>query len=169
MNGVREMFEKLATYEVANVPVGAGLMLTVSDALAAALSDLVRGFVGLPPIVLDPGLAYLDGRFKFLEKFIGAHGQYLVDSILVKRAVDSQFNLTGKINELLGKITGHVSAGTATSGVVSGYTEPVGSIEQASVPTTSVGDIVTTPQIGESSEVANILDARESFFKSMSE
>jgi len=164
MNGVRDMFERLTSYELANVPVGAGLMLTLSDALASAMSDLARGMVGLPPIILDSGLAYVDGRFKFMEKLIGVHGQYLVDSILVKRAVDSQFDLTGNINRFLNKLTGKVAP---TSGLES--PSPVGEITSAPEPYGDVGDIVTTPQIGEGSDIANILEARESFFKSMSE
>ena len=163
MNGIRDMFERLTSYELARVPVGAGLMLTVSDALATAVSDVVKGFVGVPPIVSDSALAYADAYFKLSERLLGTHGQYLVDAILVKRAIDSQFNLTGMIHNMLNKVTSALPGGTApTSGYeVSGYVPAA--VESP------VGDIVTTPQIGESSEVANILEAREAFFGSMAQ
>ena len=164
MNGIRDMFERLTDYELAKVPVGAGLMLTVSDALATAVSDAMRGFVGVPPIVSDSALAYADAYFKLSERLLGTHGQYLVDAILVKRAIDSQFNLTGMVHNLISKVTSALpSHHTApTSGYeVSGYVPAA--VESP------VGDIVTTPQIGESSEVANILEAREAFFGSMAQ
>ena len=164
MNGIKDMFERLTDYQLANVPVGAGIMLTVSDALATAVSDAMRGFVGVPPILLDSALAYADVRLALSNKLIGRQGQYLVDAILVKRAIDSQFNLTGMIHNMLAKVTSALPGSTAsTSGLeVSGYVPA--SVE---APVGDVGDIVANPQPGESSEVANILEAREAFFSSM--
>jgi len=160
MDGIRDMFERLTDYELLDVPVGSGVMLALADSIATALSDLARGFIGLPPIVTDAVLAWADARWRVMERLVGMKGQYLIDSILVKRGLDSQFNLTETISSWIGKLTGAVKGGAAGY-EIGGYSAPeLGATE-------SMGDIVPYPAPGESSDVATALSARRAFFESM--
>ena len=170
-----DTLNKIASYELMEAPIGGGVTLAIADAIGKSLMEIVKGFVGIPEIALGIGLSILDRRYLRLERYLGEKMDALINLSLCRTAIDSQFDLTGKVEELVGKIIPKGSSQT-TSGIEGVDFGSIGDVsfdtsfgEIGSEPVTSIGYEPSTFETGSSMKAADVLELRKKRIKAYTE
>lgn len=140
--GVGDYLDKLNSFELAGVPIGAGVYYQAAEQLSTFVSGLISHFLPVPDIVSSGAAAYLF-RLKPVEDFLGKYGSFYASMAAVGSGVDKQFNLSGEINKLLN------SAETAITGGVSGVTGAISTQSPATTSTPTSGYVGEIPDIGD--------------------
>ena len=153
-----ETLDKFAQFEVAGVPVGAGVYYIAASQVADFLSGLIGHFLPVPVIVTDAAAAYAL-KVPVIEDFLGKYGSHYASMAAVGNGLNKQFNVSGEVGNLLAKLESAITGGVsgANAAVTTGETG-------ATVPSTS-----TAPTSGYSNvdvgDLANITNAYADQFK----
>jgi len=153
---IGDTLDRITSFEVAGVPIGAGVYYKAAEQVATFVSGMISHFLPVPVIVSDALAAYLL-KLGPVEDFLGKYGSHYASMAAIGDGIDKQFNISGMVGNLLGQ------AETAITGGVSGATSAITSEPSASVPaaapTSGYGDNV---DIG---DLANITSAYADQFK----
>ncbi len=128
--------DKITSFEVAGIPVGAGVYYKAAEQVALFVSGMIGHFLPVPVIISDTAAAYLL-KLPVVEDFLGKYGSHYASMAAVGDGIDKQFDISGKVSELLGK------AETALTGGVSGAQAAV-----TSESNTTTGTAAATPVSG---------------------
>ena len=115
---------KILNVEVANLPVGKAFLLTAAFGLANGLSStldrLVGSFLpgtGLPPIVVQAGVAAALENIGPVKNFLGADLTDLISIAALTSGINNQFNVSGTIVGLLNKVTNLLPGGNVQQAI----------------------------------------------------
>ncbi len=143
---IGKTLDKITSFEVAGVPIGAGVYYKAAEQVALFVSGMIGHFLPVPVIASDAAAAYLL-KLPAVESFLGKYGSHYASMAAIGDGIDQQFNISGMVSGLLGK------AETALTGGVSGA--------QAAVTggsTTTTSPAVAAPTSGYSTGSVDIGD-----------
>ncbi len=104
--------DKINEFELLGIPFGAGAYFTVASSLSDAVIELLNHFLPVPPIATGTAAAWLFKR-KVVSDFLGDYGSLYASIASVETAINDQFHLKERLDEMLGhidsEVTGHVA------------------------------------------------------------
>lgn len=101
------ILSKVATYKIAELPVGAVAVGAVVGGVGDALAGVITGFVpSAPTWALKGGLAFVAAKYG--EKFLGSSGAQVGALFLAYDAVQELFNIRASISNIIGGLTGKI-------------------------------------------------------------
>ncbi len=119
--------DRLTEFQVANVPVGAGVYYIAIKQVADFVSDLISSFVPVPPVVSGAAAAWLL-RLPQVERILGQYGSYYASMAAVGSAIDQQFHLSQMVASLFGKVESEF-----THKKLSGFDDSLGMLPEAPI------------------------------------
>jgi len=159
---LRDTLDKVASFELMGAPVGGAFTLAMADVLAGAFIDLVQGYINLPPIVSGIGLSVIDRKYIKSERWLGDKLSLLMNLGFCRRAIDDQFKISERIDELVRKI---LPSGTSSISIPTPATEGISGVSESSsigeMPSPSIGE-VSSSDIGQIGlKAADVLELRK--------
>ena len=115
---IGQTLDKITSFEVAGIPVGAGIYYKAAEQVATFVSCMIGHFLPVPVIVSDTLAAYLL-KMPVVEDFLGKYGSHYASMAAVSNGIDQQFNISGTIAGLLGQAETAITGGVESIGLTS--------------------------------------------------
>lgn len=139
---IGKYLDKFNEFELVGIPFGAGAYFTVASSLSDAVIQLLNHFLPVPPIVTGSAAAWLF-RNKMVRDVLGDYGSLYASIASTQTAIDDQFHLKARLDEILGKIDSEVSGHTAQLSHSSAVSVPSATVKGFD----EIGSFDSTPEI----------------------
>lgn len=123
MAGIGNYLDKFNEFEVANVPVGAGVWYKAVEQVSKFATDVVSHVLPMVPPIVSGGLAAWLLRHPKVEDFLGKYGSYYASMAAAGNAIDSQVGISSTVENLLSKVKGRMPSLPSLPGATSSESE----------------------------------------------
>lgn len=117
-----DQIDRFTRMSVLGVPLGGGVYLAAAQGLSKTLLEFLA-FLRLPPVVTGLTGAWAVNNVALLRRVLGSVGSYDLSKIMIMQGVNSQFDVSGMIERMLGRIEEYIPE-TITGGETTGLPAP---------------------------------------------
>ena len=116
MARVGEYLDRFNEFEVANIPVGAGVWYKAVEQVSKFTTDLISHVLPMVPPIVTGGIAAWLLRHPKVEDFLGRYGSYYASMAAAGNAIDAQVGISTMVENLLSKVKGKLPSLPAATG-----------------------------------------------------
>jgi len=115
MAKIGEYLDKFNEFEIANIPVGAGVWYKSAEQVAKFVTDVISHVLPMVPPIVSGGVAAWLLRHPKVQDFLGKYGSYYASMAAAGNAIDEQIGISTMVENLLSKVKGKLPSVTTTA------------------------------------------------------
>ncbi|RLB11534.1 MAG: hypothetical protein DRG27_01000 [Deltaproteobacteria bacterium] len=116
MAKIGEYLDKFNEFEIANIPVGAGVWYKSAEQVAKFVTDVISHVLPMVPPIVSGGVAAWLLRHPKVQDFLGKYGSYYASMAAAGNAIDEQIGFSTMVENLLSKVKGKLPSLPASTG-----------------------------------------------------
>lgn len=95
--------DRFAQFDAMGIPVGGGVYFAAAQGVSKAILELIESTFNLPPAVTGAAGSWAVNNVDIVRNFLGRVGSYDLAKVMLAQGVNSQFDLSGRIEALLNR------------------------------------------------------------------
>lgn len=95
--------DRFAQFDAMGIPVGGGVYFAAAQGVSKAVLELIESTLNLPPAVTGAAGSWAVNNVDIVRNFLGRVGSYDLAKVMLAQGVNSQFDLSGRIEALLNR------------------------------------------------------------------